>query len=110
MPVEYTVTGDPRPVGAEAGLTVYRTAQEALTNARKHAPGQPVSVALGFSPSQVTVDIRNPLPPAEAARPLAGTGTGYGLVGLKERAALGGGSLIARPTGGEWRVSLTMPA
>ncbi|MFZ0166296.1 MAG: histidine kinase [Trebonia sp.] len=109
-PVEFTVTGDPRPVGAEVRLTVYRTAQEALTNARKHAPGQPVTVALEFSPSQVTVDIRNPLPPAGAARPLAGAGTGYGLVGLKERAALGGGSLIARPTGGEWRVSLTMPA
>ena len=110
MPVEFTVTGDPRPVSAEAGLAVYRTAQEALTNARKHAPGQPVTVALEFGPSRVTVDIRNPLPPADAARPLAGTGTGYGLVGLKERAALGGGSLIARPTGGEWRVSLTMPA
>ena len=110
MPVEFTVTGDQRPVGAEAGLTVYRTAQEALTNARKHAPGQPVTVALEFSPSQVAVDIRNPLPPAGAARPLASAGTGYGLVGLKERAALGGGSLIARPTGGEWRVSLTMPA
>ena len=89
---------------------MYRTAQEALTNARKHAPGQPVTVALEFSPSQVTVDIRNPLPPAGAARPLAGAGTGYGLVGLKERAALGGGSLIAGPTSGEWRVSLTMPA
>lgn len=110
MPVEFTVTGDPRPVGAEAGLTVYRTAQEALTNARKHAPGQPVTVGLEFSPSRVTVDIRNPLPSADAARPLAGAGTGYGLVGLKERAALGGGTLIARPTGGEWRVSLTMPA
>ena len=109
-PAEFTVTGDPRPVGAEVRLTVYRTAQEALTNARKHAPGQPVTVALEFSPSQVTVDIRNPLPPAGAARPLAGAGTGYGLVGLQERAALGGGSLIARPTGGEWRVSLTMPA
>ncbi|MFZ0001804.1 MAG: histidine kinase, partial [Trebonia sp.] len=36
-PVEFTVTGDPRPVGAEVRLTVYRTAQEALTNARKHA-------------------------------------------------------------------------
>ncbi|MGZ4433387.1 MAG: sensor histidine kinase [Trebonia sp.] len=109
-PVEFTVTSDPRPVGAEVRLTVYRTAQEALTNARKHAPGQPVTVALEFSPSQVTVDIRNPLPPAGAARPLAGAGTGYGLVGLKERAALGGGSLIARPTSGQWRVSLTMPA
>ena len=110
MPVAFTVTGEQHPVGAEARLTVYRTVQEALTNARKHAPGQPVTVTLDFSPSQVTADIRNPLPPAGAVRPLAGAGTGYGLVGLKERAALGGGSLIARPSGGEWRVSLTMPA
>ena len=92
------------------GRHALRIVQEALTNARKHAPAQPVTVALEFSPSHVTVDIRNPLPPADAVRPLAGAGTGYGLVGLKERAALGGGSLIARPTGGEWRVSLTMPA
>jgi len=109
-PVEFTVTGEPRPVTAEAGLTVYRTAQEALTNARKHAPGQPVTLTLEFTPSQVTVDILNPLPPADAPRPLAGAGTGYGLIGLQERAALGGGSLIAGPAGGQWRVSLRMPA
>ncbi len=42
--VEFTVTGTPRPLGAERALTAYRTAQEALTNARKHAPGQPVSL------------------------------------------------------------------
>jgi signal transduction histidine kinase len=109
-PVEFTVTGEPRPVTAEAALTVYRTAQEALTNARKHAPGQPATLTLEFTPSQVTVDILNPLPPADVPRPLAGAGTGYGLIGLQERAALGGGSLIAGPAGGQWRVSLRMPA
>jgi len=109
-PAEFTVTGDSRPVAAEPALTVYRTAQEALTNARKHAPGQPVTVALEFTPSQVAVDILNPLPPADAPRPLAGAGTGYGLIGLQERAALGGGSLIAGPSGGHWRVSLKMPS
>jgi signal transduction histidine kinase len=108
-PVEFTVTGEPRPVTPEAGLTIYRTAQEALTNARKHAPGQPVTLALEFAPSQVTVDVLNPLPPADAPRPLAGAGTGYGLIGLQERAALGGGSLIAGPAGGQWRVSLRIP-
>ena len=108
-PVEFTVTGEPRPVAAEVELTVYRTAQEALTNARKHAPGQPVTLALEFAPSQVTVDILNPLPPADAPRPLAAAGTGYGLIGLQERAALGGGSLIAGPAGGQWRVSLRIP-
>jgi signal transduction histidine kinase len=109
-PVELTVTGEPRPVGAEAGLTIYRTVQEALTNARKHAPGQPVTVTLEFTPSRVTATIVNPLPPAGAPRPLAGAGSGYGLVGVRERAALGGGSLIAGPAGDEWRVSLTIPA
>ena len=109
-PVELTVTGEPRPVGAEAALTIYRTVQEALTNARKHAPGQPVTVTLEFTPSRVTATIVNPLPPAGAPRPLAAAGSGYGLVGVRERAALGGGSLIAGPAGDEWRVSLTIPA
>jgi signal transduction histidine kinase len=108
--VEFTVSGEPRPVAPEQALTVYRTAQEALTNARKHAPGQPVTVALEFTPSQVAVDILNPLPLGDTPRPLAGAGAGYGLIGLQERAALGGGSLIAGPSGGHWRVSLRMPA
>jgi signal transduction histidine kinase len=108
--VEFTVTGEPRPVAAEARLTVYRTAQEALTNARKHAPGQPVSLTLEFTPATVTVAIVNPSPPAGAARPLARAGAGYGLTGLRERAALGGGTLTAEPAEGYWRVCLTIPA
>lgn len=109
VPVDYTVTGEPRPLGAEAGLTAYRTVQEALTNARKHAPGQPVSVTLRFDPAETTVQVVNPLPPAGAAGPLAHTGAGYGLTGLRERAALSGGTLITGPAGGQWRVCLTMP-
>jgi signal transduction histidine kinase len=109
VPVDYTVTGEPRPLGAEAGLTAYRTVQEALTNARKHAPGQPVSVTLRFDPAETTVQVVNSLPPAGAAGPLAHTGTGYGLTGLRERAALSGGTLITGPAGGQWRVCLTMP-
>jgi signal transduction histidine kinase len=109
VPVDYTVTGEPRPLGAEAGLTAYRTVQEALTNARKHAPGQPVSVTLRFDPAETTVQVVNPLPPEGAAGPLAHTGAGYGLTGLRERAALSGGTLITGPAGGQWRVCLTMP-
>jgi signal transduction histidine kinase len=108
--VEFTVTGEPRPVAAEAGLTVYRTAQEALTNARKHAPGQPVSLTLEFTPAAVRVGIVNPLPPEGAPGPLAHAGAGYGLTGLRERAALGGGTLTAEPAEGYWRVCLTIPA
>ena len=46
--VTFEVSGEARPIPAEAGLTAYRTAQEALTNARKHAPGQPVTLRLGY--------------------------------------------------------------
>jgi signal transduction histidine kinase len=109
VPVGYTVTGQPRPLGGEAGLTAYRTVQEALTNARKHAPGQPVSVTLRFDPAGTTVQVVNPLPPEGAAGPLAHTGAGYGLTGLRERAALSGGTLITGPAGAQWRVCLTMP-
>jgi len=108
--VEFTAIGEPRPVGAEAGLTAFRTAQEALTNARKHAPGQPVSVTLRFDPAETTVRVVNPLPPGGAAGPLAHTGAGYGLTGLRERAALIGGTLITGPAGGQWSVCLTIPS
>ena len=98
--MDFTVTGEARPVSAEASLAAYRTAQEALTNARKHAPGQPVTLRLGFEPDQITVDVGNPLPPRRIRRPLADTGAGYGLTGLRERAALAGGALEAgRPRG-----------
>jgi signal transduction histidine kinase len=110
MTVEYSVIGEPRPVGAEAGLTAYRTAQEALTNARKHAPGQPVSLTLLFGPADMTVQVANPLPPDGVVRPLATAGAGYGLTGLRERAVLSDGTLTAGPADGQWRVCLTIPA
>ena len=104
-----TVTGTPRPLGAERALTAYRTAQEALTNARKHAPGQPVSLTLTYAPDEVTLQVSNPLPPPETQGPLAHAGAGYGLTGLRERAALADGTLTAAPEDGQWKVSLTLP-
>jgi signal transduction histidine kinase len=108
--VEFTVAGTPRPLGAERALTTYRTAQEALTNARKHAPGQPVTLTVTYSPDDVTLQVSNPLPPTGAAGPLAHAGTGYGLTGLRERAALVNGTLTAAPGEGRWTVRLTLPA
>jgi signal transduction histidine kinase len=108
--VEFTVTGEARPLPAQASLAAFRTAQEALTNARKHAPGQPVTLSLGFKPGQVIVSADNPLPKAGAPGPLAATGAGAGLVGLTERAALIGGTLEAGPAAGSWRVCLRIPA
>jgi len=108
--INLTVAGAPRPLSEQASHVAYRTAQEGLTNARKHAPGQPVTLALGFEPGQVTVTIENPLPPAGRKGPLAETGAGAGLTGLRERAALVGGTLEAGPAGGIWRIDLTIPA
>jgi signal transduction histidine kinase len=108
--VSFCVTGTARPVGAEAGLAAYRTAQEALTNARKHAAGQPVRLELSFSDDSLSVSVANRMPPPDVLGPLAGTGAGYGLTGLRERAALAGGTLEAGPVDGEWRVCLRIPA
>src|SRR5262249_47283218 len=62
VPVDFSISGSPRPVTAEVGLAAYRTAQEALTNARKHAPGQPVRLRLEFSPTEIGVRVANALP------------------------------------------------
>jgi signal transduction histidine kinase len=108
--IDFDVTGAPRPVGAEAALTAYRTAQEALTNARKHAPGRPVAVGVTFTPAELEVRVRNALPEAGRAGPLAHAGAGYGLTGLQERAALAGGTLTVGPSDGQWSVHLRIPA
>jgi len=108
--VDFEMTGTPRPVPAEVGLAAYRTAQEALTNARKHAPGEPVRLRLAYEDGWVTVTVSNPLPPSSADRPLTATGAGYGLTGLAERATLAGGTLDTGATDGQWRVWLRIPA
>jgi signal transduction histidine kinase len=107
--VSFTVVGTPRPVPAEAGLAAYRTAQEALTNARKHSPGQPVRLCLEFTDTELAVRVENPLGSSRSGL-LASSGTGYGLTGLRERAALGGGTLEAGPADGQWQVWLRIPA
>jgi signal transduction histidine kinase len=108
--VEFTVTGTPRPLGADGALTAFRTAQEALTNARKHAPGQPVAITVSYRPAEMTLLVGNTLPPPGTAPPLGDTGAGYGLTGLRERAALAGGTLTAGPEAGCWQVRLRLPA
>jgi signal transduction histidine kinase len=108
--VDFEVSGEARQISAEAGVAAYRTAQEALTNARKHAPGEPVTLRLGYEPDEITLSVINPMPPQSADRPLADTGAGFGLVGLRERAALAGGSFEAGPDAGNWQVTLRIPA
>ncbi|MCX4820285.1 histidine kinase [Streptomyces sp. NBC_01142] len=82
---------DPASAPAATGRTVYRIAQEGLTNARKHAPGTEVTVAVSGGPGQgLTVDVENPAPLGEVEKV---PGSGQGLIGLTERATLAGGRL-----------------
>jgi signal transduction histidine kinase len=82
---------DPATVPASVGRTAYRIAQEALTNARKHAPGTEVTVSVTGAPGDgLVVDVRNPAPEGEVP---SVPGSGQGLIGLTERATLAGGGL-----------------
>nr|BFD82239.1 histidine kinase [Streptomyces sp. Xyl84] len=103
---EVTVSGDRRQLPAEASQAVRRVAQEALTNVRKHAPGAKVRLRLDYGEHQVMLDVRDSGgPPGD----LSGAGGGYGLLGMRERAELLGGSLEAGPREEGFVVTLKVP-
>ncbi|MEV2271912.1 sensor histidine kinase [Nonomuraea africana] len=95
-------------VSAPLGRTAYRVVQEALTNARKHAPGAPVSVRLSHDGGGVRVEVSNP---ASGAAPADLPPSGTGLLGLRQRVELVGGAFSAGPTEeGGFAVRATLPA
>jgi signal transduction histidine kinase len=110
------IGGEPRRLPSEAALAVFRTAQEALTNVRKHAEeAELVSIRLDYDPGSVQLvvadsagDGAEPRVPQPAA--LHGAGSGYGVSGMRERAELIGGRLLAGPTEDGFRVELWVPA
>ncbi|MEV8590801.1 histidine kinase [Streptomyces sp. NPDC051180] len=90
-----TTVDDPAAVPAATGRTVYRIAQEGLTNARKHAPGTVVTVTVRGRPGDgLTVDVHNPAPSGPVPHV---PGSGQGLIGLTERATLAGGRMEHGP-------------
>ena len=102
--------GTPRPLPAMADLAAYRVVQEALTNARRHAPGAPVAVRVGWGDG-VELDVRSGPPAGPPVAEDAAAGGGHGLVGMRERVRRAGGTLSAGPEpDGGWRVRAWLPA
>jgi signal transduction histidine kinase len=99
----------PESVPDTAGRTTYRVVQEALTNARKHAPGAEVQVLVAGAPGEgLTVEVCNTAPSSAPAAD--GGAAGRGLAGLAERVTLAGGHLEHGPTtAGGWRVGARLP-
>ena len=112
LPVALEVRGEPRELEPDARLAVYRTAQEALTNVRRHATAERVEIELAYLPRSTVLVVEDRArdgtpPPAPLA--IAGHGHGYGLTGMRERAELLGGQLLAEPTDNGFRVELRLP-
>ncbi|MEO3973526.1 histidine kinase [Streptomyces sp. CAU 1734] len=95
---------------ARVRRAVHRVVRESLTNVHRYAAGAHVTVAVTHAGDRVDILVRNGLPPVTAAGS-AGPGTGRGLVGLRERVSLLGGTLEARPTSvGGFAVTARIPA
>jgi signal transduction histidine kinase len=109
VPCALEVTGRRRALGSEARLTLYRVAQEALTNARKHASPRRVELRLAYEPdgTRLTVEDFGDHGPTAARR--LDDHRGYGLTGMRERAELLGGRLSAAATRSGFRVELWVP-
>jgi signal transduction histidine kinase len=88
------VSGKPRPLDSAVAVAVLGAAREALTNAARHAPGQPVELRLSYR-TGLRLEVRNKG---------ATNGEGFGLTGMRERLALVGGTLTAGPDGDDWLV------
>jgi signal transduction histidine kinase len=107
IPCTFDLDGAPRDLRSDGRLTVYRVAQEALTNIRKHADPERVQIRLAYRPAGTELTIEDH---QSDRRPPRGDGTGYGLTGMRERAELLGGTLTAVPTTGGFRVALWIPS
>ncbi|MFI5906360.1 sensor histidine kinase [Dactylosporangium sp. NPDC051541] len=103
---DFTVDGDARELESPARMAVYRVAQEALTNAAKHAEPSLVTVRLEYEPARVRLTVED----FGVRAAVVSAGAGYGLTGMRERAELLGGVLETTPTDKGFRVVLEVPA
>ncbi len=105
--VSFSCEGGGRTLPADAGLALYRGAQEALTNVARYAPGATTSVVLRYERDRVLLTIEDRLPTGGGG--LEGVGGGHGLAGMRERLERAGGTMRAGATDTGWRVELEVP-
>jgi signal transduction histidine kinase len=105
LPVEMRIEGTPCPLPLGVDLSIYRIAQEALTNALKHSTGARADVVLRYREDAVELAVEN-----DRVAASNGHRGGHGLIGMRERVAVFGGTLEAgpRPDGG-FRVVARLP-
>ncbi|HSA53211.1 MAG TPA: histidine kinase [Yinghuangia sp.] len=115
LTVELTETGASEPVSGAVALAVHRVVREALTNAAKHAPGARVTVSVAHTGRSTNVSVTNGPPSADAVPGPAGRanaiapGSRSGLISLRERVRLAGGTFAAGPRGGGFTVTAHFP-
>ncbi|HTC68677.1 MAG TPA: histidine kinase, partial [Acidothermaceae bacterium] len=107
--VDFSIDGEPADLTPEATVALIRTAQEALVNAAKHAPHQPVHIALSYDDDALTLAVTNPLQASNAPPLLGGVNGGYGLTGMRERLLLLRGTLSAGFDDENWTVRAQVP-
>jgi signal transduction histidine kinase len=103
--VTTTISGDRRPLPPGVDRGAYRILQEALTNAARHGDGS-AAVELAFGPGVLDVTVANPIGPDRTARAAGG---GHGVIGMRERAALLGGSLNVDARNGSFELHAHLP-
>lgn len=104
LEVTFETSGEPRPLGGLTDQAAYRILQEALTNAARHGAGS-ASVELAFGDAAIDLTVSNPVL-MDAAPQFGG---GHGLIGMRERATLLGGSIDAERSNGSYRVRARLP-
>ncbi|AQZ62483.1 hypothetical protein BKM31_14335 [[Actinomadura] parvosata subsp. kistnae] len=98
--------GEVRPADGSIELAAYRVVQEALTNAARHAGPVEVKVVLDYAPSRLSIQVTNPVSDVPGT---IGNGAGVGLVGMRERVELLGGTVHAGRAGDVFEVRATLP-
>ena len=105
--IDFEQLGTPVDVPDRVATALRRALQESLSNARKHAPGEPVQLRISWHPDRVALEVANAIPAATTARglELATTGSGKGLLGMRERfAELPGGTVETGMRDGRFEV------